>query len=477
MQVATLTERIQDEAADPGVRPAPPSARRLRELDFAVLWGDLSIGILVAFTGGLLVPALGFPTALLAIVVGSALGCTLLGLVGVAGAREGVPGMVLFRPLLGIRGSYLPTLLNVVQLVGWTAFELWAMAVIAARVGGDLLGVRSYALWLVIVTLLCTAFALGGPVLVVRRWMERFGAWVVAGVGLWITIALFAGGDLGGFWSRPGAGGFGFWQGVDLVIVMPVSWLPLVADYSRFARAGVSSFAGTFAGYFVGNVWFYALGALLVLAGGFSEATPAGLAAAIASVAGGAAVLVALLVGETDQAFADIYSTAVSAQNFSRRVPQRPTIVVVALVSFGIALALGNDPAGGLGSYEYFLFLLGSVFVPLYGVFVASYFVRRRRGFAEAELFGGPGGAYWGTGGFRLSAIAPWLVGFLVYHWSGATAPSWWMEGFASAVGAVGLPYPLFEGSLGASIPAFVAAFLVALPLSGRGRETPGADG
>ena len=465
--MATLTERLRDEAADPGIRPAPPEARRLGSLDFGVLWGDLSIGILVAFTGALLVPALGFPMALLAIVVGSVIGCALLGLVGVAGAREGVPGMVLFRPLLGIRGSYLPTVLNVVQLVGWTAFELWAMAVIAARVGGDLLGLRSYAFWLVVVSLLCTALALGGPVVVVRRWMERFGAWVVAGVGLWITIALFAGGDLGGFWSRPGTGGFpGFWQGVDLVIVMPVSWLPLVADYSRFARAGVSSFAGTFTGYLLGNVWFYALGALLVLAGGFSEATPAGLASAIASVAGGAVVLVALLVGETDQAFADIYSAAVSAQNFSPRIRQRPTILVVALAGFGIALALGNDPAGGLGTYEYFLFLLGSVFVPLYGVFVADYFVRRRRRFAEADLFAGRGSANWGAGGFRLGAIAPWLLGFSVYHWCGALAPAWWMEGVRSAVEAVGLPYPLFEGSFGASIPSFAAAFLVALPLS-----------
>ncbi|MEX2458559.1 MAG: cytosine permease [Actinomycetota bacterium] len=476
--MSTLTERIQDESADPGVRPAPPEARRLGSLDFGVLWGDLSIGILVAFTGALLVPALGFPMALLAIVVGSVLGCALLGLVGVAGAREGVPGMVLFRPLLGIRGSYLPTVLNVMQLVGWTAFELWAMAVIAARVGGDLFGLRSYAFWLVAVTVLCTALALGGPVVVVRRWMERFGAWVVAAVGLWITIALFAGGDLGGFWSRPGAGGFpGFWQGVDLVIVMPVSWLPLVADYSRFARAGVSSFAGTFTGYLAGNVWFYALGALLVLAGGFTEKTPAGLASAIASVAGGAVVLVALLVGETDQAFADIYSTAVSAQNLNPRIRQRPGIAVVAAAGFGIALALGNDPAGGLGTYEYFLFLLGSVFVPLYGVFLAAYFVRGRRGFAEADLFAERGGAYWGTGGFRFGALVPWVTGFLVYHWCGALAPAWWMEAFSSATDAIGLPYPLFGGRLGASIPAFVAAFAVALPLSGPARSPAGSGG
>ena len=62
----------------------------------------------------------------------------------------------------------------------------------------------------------------------------------------------------------------------------------------------------------------------------------------------------------------------------------------------------------------------------------------------------------------------PWVLGFLVYHWCAPLAPDWWMRGFASAVEAIGLPYPLFGGALGASIPSFVAAFVVALPLAGR---------
>ena len=129
--VATVTERLERalerEAPSWGIRPVPPEHRRLRGLDFAVLWGDLSVGLLVLLTGALLVPALGFREALLAIVVGSVLGCIPLALVGLAGAREGVPGMVLFRPVLGVRGSYLPSVLNIAQLVGWTGFELWAI--------------------------------------------------------------------------------------------------------------------------------------------------------------------------------------------------------------------------------------------------------------------------------------------------------------------------------------------------------------
>ncbi len=196
-----LERALEREAPTWGIRPVPPEQRRLRGRDFAVLWGDLSIGLLVILTGALLVPALGLPLALLAIVVGSVLGCIPLALVGAAGAREGVPGMVLFRPVLGVRGSYVPSVLNIVTLIGWTGFELWAMSLVANQVV-DL----GYYAWLAITAVVCTALALGGPIVVVRRWLERFGAWVIGAVGLWITIRLLTTAELGALWNAPGPG-------------------------------------------------------------------------------------------------------------------------------------------------------------------------------------------------------------------------------------------------------------------------------
>src|SRR6266576_3895008 len=129
----SVTERLEDalerETPNWGIRPVPASLRRFSGLDLAVLWGDLSIGLLVLVSGALLVPGLGLPMAVLAIVIGTAIGCVPLGLV--AGARDGVPSMVLFRPVLGLRGSYVPSVANLVQLIGWTAFEFWAMGRIA----------------------------------------------------------------------------------------------------------------------------------------------------------------------------------------------------------------------------------------------------------------------------------------------------------------------------------------------------------
>src|SRR5438093_2655497 len=431
MRVATVTERLEQaferEAPSWGIRPVPPEHRRLSGFDFAVLWGDLAIGLLVLITGALLVPSLGFPEALLAIVIGTLIGCVPLALVALAGSRENVPTMVLFRPVLGRRGSYLPSVLNIVQLVGWTGFEFWAMSLVANQISRAWLHVSSYWLWLPIVAVVCTALALGGPILVVRKWLERFGAWVVAGVGGWMTFQVLQKADLGHVWNAPGTGGFPghFWLAVDLVIAMPVSWLPLVADYNRFAKSRRGSVTGTYVGYAIGNMWFYALGALLVLGAGLPQfASPGDLATAIAALAGGGIVLLTLLVGESDEAFADVYSAAVSSQNLSDRIPPRGAIVAIGAAGAGLAAWLFGRPDFGLSSYYNFLLLLGSVFVPLIGVFVADYFVLGRRGYREDELFEGNGRAR----SFRPLALIPWAAGFLVYQWSVPSSLGWWAD-------------------------------------------------
>jgi nucleobase:cation symporter-1, NCS1 family len=424
------------------VQPVPPQERRLSGLDLAILWGDLAVGLLVLVTGALLVPALGLPSALLAIVVGSVIGCIPLALVGLAGAREGLPGMVLFRPVLGVRGSYVPSVLNIVQLTGWTGFEFWAMSLVASRLFSSL---SSYWLWLPVVVVVSTALALGGPIVVVRKWLERFGAWVVVAVAGWITVRVLTTADLGAIWHQPGVGGLPFWLAVDLVIVMPVSWLPLVADYTRFARRPRNAAAGAFVGSAVGNAWFYALGALLVLGAGLSDPSPAGIGQSIASLTGGWVVLLALLVGETDEAFADIYSAAVSTQNIRTRIPHRAAVVGVAAAGAGLAVWLGLRPTVALGRYESFLFLMGSVFVPLFGVFVADYFLLRDKGVTR-----------------RGAAVGAWVIGFLVYQWCVPTGPVAWQEAVETLLHDwLGLPYPLWNSVAGASIPSFAAALLL----------------
>jgi putative hydroxymethylpyrimidine transporter CytX len=452
--VAQRLERIlAREAPVWGIRPVPTEGRTLRGLDLGVLWFDLSVGLLVMVTGALLVPALGLPTALLAIAVGTLIGCVPLALVALAGEREGVPTMVLLRPVLGERGSFVPSALNVVQLIGWTAVEFWVMGEVANVASARLFGFESRVLWLAVVAVVCTALAIGGPVLVVRRWLERFGIYVLLGTAAWISIEVLRAGDLGVIWETPARGGLPFWLAVDLVIVMPVSWLPLAADYNRFARPGAHAAVGTYAGYAAGNAWFYTLGALLVFVTGAGP-DAVGLGSSIVVVAGGGLVLLALLVGESDNAFADIYSTAVSTQNVMPDVPQRWLALAVGAAGFAIALVFSIE------RYELFLLLIGSVFVPLAGVFLAVYFVRRGGRFDRDEPFRAPAWRWW--------AFVPWVAGFVVFHWSAPTGPQGWVDAVRSAFEGLGLPFPLLGSRLGASLPSFAVAFAVALVLPRR---------
>jgi putative hydroxymethylpyrimidine transporter CytX len=460
--MASVSERIERvlerEAPAWGIRSIPTERRILNGLDLAVLWGDLSVGLLVMVTGALLVPALGISQAFLAIAVGSVIGCVPLALVALAGQREGVPTMVLFRPVLGDRGSVLPTALNVLQLVGWTAVEFWAIGEVANVASDRLFGFDAREFWVAVVAVVCTALALGGPILVIRRWLERFGIYVLIATAVWITVVVLGETDLGRLWDRAGAGGLPFWLAVDLVIVMPISWLPLAADYTRFAKPGSRAVAGTYVGYLIGNVWFYALGALIALTAGETPDV-AGIGTSIVFLAGGGVVLLALLVGESDNAFADIYSAAVSTQNAAPKVPQRALVGIVGAISFVLALTFTME------RYEFFLFLIGSVFVPLFGVFAADYFVRARGRYGQATLFE--------RTGVHARAFIPWIAGFVLFHWCVPTGPQAWTDAVETVFADwLSLPFPLFDSHLGASLPSFAVAFALALALPNRKAAT-----
>src|SRR2546422_7758431 len=249
-----------------GIQPVPQQHRRLSGLDLAVLWGDLAVGLLVLAAGALLVPGLSVRDALLATVVGSIIGCLLLGVAAHIAADAGVPTMVLTRAALGLRGSALPTVLNVVQLLGWTSFEVLVMSQFADRIAQHAGLPSLFPVWAFAIAAFCTAMALGGPLVVVRQWLEKFGVWAMIATSVALFVLLATRYDLGDLVRRPGTGDIGFWLAVDIVVSMPLSWFPLVADYNRFARSRAGSFWGTFLGYFIANVAFFGLGILATLA-------------------------------------------------------------------------------------------------------------------------------------------------------------------------------------------------------------------
>jgi putative hydroxymethylpyrimidine transporter CytX len=428
-----------DDMAQWGIEPVPPSARRLGFWDFAVLWGDLGIGLLVLLAGSFLVPALSLPEAVLAILVGSVIGVALLAATAAIGAQAGVPTMVCLRPALGLRGSYAPTALNVAQLLGWTVFELVIMGHAANAVSRRLFGLDAYALWLAVFGAIVIGLGVWGPLAVVRQWLAKFAVWVMLATTTWLTWLLLTRYDVTALWSRAGTGGLSFWAAVDIVIAMPISWLPLVCDYTRFARHRDAAVWGTALGYWVANVWFYGLGALVLLAAQVTQ-EPRGFVEAVALLAGPLALLV-LLVDETDEAWADLYSCAVSVQNVFPDVPLRGLVAVLGAVSCMVALVLD------VTRYEHFLLLIGSVFVPLFGVLAADYLAGRGE-YSAAELSVPPDRVNW-------RGLAAWALGVLTYL---AIARK------LAVVGLPGLP------AVGASLPSLFVAGLAYRLLGGRSR-------
>ncbi len=122
----------------------------------------------------------------------------------------------------------------------------------------------------------------------------------------------------------------------------------------------------------------------------------------------------------------------------------------------------------GVAAYESFLFLLGSIFVPLAGVFVADYFLLRRRGFAPEALFD-PDGPYRYSGGVRVGAVTAWALGFVAFQWVFPTGPAWWTELVGRLPGA-----PLFGGGMSASVVSFGVAVVATLALLSRRRVPAG---
>jgi putative hydroxymethylpyrimidine transporter CytX len=401
-------------AANEALTPLRESGRVFRWHDHMALWFSLGVGLLVMQIGAYLVPAVGTRDAAIAIVLGSCIGAGLLAWTARVGCESGLASAGLMHATYGSAFARLPVVLNIVQLIGWTTFEIVIM-----REGTQAIGRQAFGwsldgqLGAVITTLVWGAVLLallsGSMVKLVRRFVSRFGLPLVVLSLVWLSwqfaTRLHAKG-LEAFWTRPGDGSMGMFGALDLVIAMPVSWLPLVADYARHGKRSTGglggAFSGTWFGYAVANIWCYALGVMVV-----SVADPGtDMLAALLLAQGGLVALGLILVDELDNAYGDVYSGSVSAHSLMPRWGVRRCGLLLAVVCIAFALVLP------MHSLEPFLLLLSSVFVPLYGVILGRLGVGT---VVEAV----------GTRRVDWAAASIWIAGIAIYHACAAWEPQW----------------------------------------------------
>ena len=390
--------------------------------DMFSLWFSLGVGLMVLQLGSILAPGLGLAGGIGAILLGTAVGVLLLGSVAVIGTDTGLSSMSALKLSLGSQGAVLPALLNLLQLVGWGAFEIIVMRDAASLLAGKVFAAGSVftnpLLWTLFFGGLATLLAVTGPLTFVRRVLRKWGIWLLLGACVWLTWNLFDKADIGAIWARAGDGSLPFALGFDIAIAMPLSWLPLIADYSRFGKAAGRVFAGTAVGFFCGNVWLMSLGVAYTLA-----FAPSGEMNALLLALAGAGLgipLLLILLDESENAFADIHSAAVSSGTLVALKVEHLALAIGALCTL-IALF------APLAEYQNFLLLIGSVFAPLFGVVLVDHFILRRR---RAEL--AP------RVGLRWDTLIAWLCGAATYHL---------LATFAPQIGAT-LPALLLAGGL-----------------------------
>lgn len=358
----------------------------LDTFSFFTLWFGAAVSIAEILTGGLLAP-LGFKKAAAAIVIGHAIGGGIMVLGGIIGSKSRMPAIMSTRISFGKYGVYLFSVLNVLQLIGWTT----VMVIVGARsvnmLADSLWGFNSQAFWSIFIgALICLWIAFG-----TEGWKKLN---VVAAVLLFLlTIMLsFVVFKDGSVISSTSDGTMTFGGAVELSVVMPLSWLPLIADYTRFAKSNKAGALGSFAGYFFGSSWMYIIGVGAAIA--FNNTDPG--AVMLAANLGFAALGIVILSTVTTT-FMDAYSAGVTLLNIAPKLKEKNSALIMSVIGTIIALAINME------QYENFLYAIGSVFAPMFAIVFTDYFLFNIKNIEDKLAV-------------NWTSVVTWIIGIILYY-------------------------------------------------------------
>lgn len=374
---------------------------RLGNIALLALWFGASISLAEIFTGGFLAP-LGFNDGLKAILLGHLVGGIIMVLVAWIGAKTRLSAMVSTRISFGRYGSYLFSVLNLLQLIGWTAVMIVSGARAANELGMALWGWESLSLWAVVISALIGVWIALGK--------EGFGKLNVVAVLLLLGLTLLLCGVVfqeGSLFSHPNTHTMSFGLALELSIIMPLSWLPLVSDYTRFAQYPKSGVISVFVGYFIGSSLMYTVGLAIAL-----YAKGASVGSMMLALHLGVGALGIVLLSTVTTTFLDAYSAGVSFANLFSKASERYSALAITFLGLVVALLTPIE------QYENFLIAIGSVFAPLFAIVLCDFFLFKKESIAPNLLL-------------HVGSIAVWILGVVIYYgfkemnWSiGITLPT-----------------------------------------------------
>ncbi|MCI9114533.1 MAG: putative hydroxymethylpyrimidine transporter CytX [Oscillibacter sp.] len=344
-----------------------------------LIWFGAGVSLAEILTGTSFA-SLGFTQGFAAIVTGHVIGCILLFLVGLIGGRSGRSAMETVKMSFGQKGGLLFAVLNVLQLVGWTAIMIYDGALAA----GSVFPAGRWAWCLVIGGLILLWILVGVTNL---GWLNKLSMAALFLLTLALCWVIFGSGT-------PQTSGLGeamsFGAAVELAVAMPLSWLPLISDYTREAEKPFQATAVSAIVYGLVSIWMYAIGMGAAIFTGESD-----IAAVMVKAGLGIAALVILILSTVTTTFLDAWSAGISAESISPRLTGKWMAVGAALLGTAGAVLFPMDDVTG------FLYLIGSVFAPMIAIQIADFFLLRRDRF-QADFDG--------------RNLVIWLVGFAAYR-------------------------------------------------------------
>jgi len=352
--------------------------RRTSVFENGLIWFGAAVSIAEILTGTYFAP-LGFRKGLLAILIGHVIGCAMLFLAGLIGGKSRKSAMEAAKMSFGSKGALFFSALNILQLVGWTAIMIYDGALAAN-------GIFDLGCWV-----WCLVIG-AGIILWIRIGIEHLGKinTVAMGALFVLTIVLsFVIFGRGSAWNLGGEG-MSFGAAVELSVAMPLSWLPLISDYTREAKAPVKATAVSAVTYGVVSCWMYLIGMGAAAFTGESDMAQILLKAGL-----GMAGLLIIVFSTVTTTFLDAYSAGISAESIAKRCSGKPVAVAVTVIGVLGAIFLPLYDITG------FLYFIGSVFAPMIAIQITDFFLLKRS--AEHTVF-------------CVRNLAIWLIGFVLYR-------------------------------------------------------------
>ena len=352
--------------------------KRTSVFENGLIWFGAAVSIAEITTGTYFAP-LGFSKGLLAIFIGHIIGCTMLFFSGVIGGRMRRSAMESTKMSFGSRGALLFSVLNIIQLVGWTAIMIFD----GAQAVNGIFDIGSWVWCLIIGALIALWIMIGVRNLGKVNTVAMAALFVLTIV---LSFLIFGSGNI----LNISGEGMSFGAAVELSVAMPLSWLPLISDYTREAEKPVRATAASAVTYGLVSCWMYIIGMGTAIFTAEADIAQIMLKAGLGI--GGLLIVVFSTVTTT---FLDAYSAGVSSESLSKKLSGRTMAIAATVIGTLGAMFLP------LSDITAFLYFIGSVFAPMIAIQIADFFILKKN--TEGSSF-------------NVLNLVIWLIGFVIYR-------------------------------------------------------------